>query len=174
MLYSIFSELDHVKGKKVSSPKSHGIACILVSTLLIITYSCQNLVSKFLPFSPTDSLAPCGVQWLWWSASPPNCCVTKTWFLLCPLTQSLSFPVPMCACMCMCVQLCDSFHSSGSSLLLWAASLAAIPPKPKALSLSLSYPQSKLLRLSIFPLHPALPLYQFIFFLSIHIAFISL
>ena len=34
-------------------------------------------------------------------------------------------------CLYPCVAVCDSFHSSGSSLLLWAALLAAIPTKPK-------------------------------------------
>ncbi len=77
------------------------------------------------------------------------------------------------ACVYVRVCVCDSFHSSGSSLLLWAATLAAIPTKPKlSLSLCLSpslTPQSKLSRLSIFPLHPALWLY-----LSFHFSFISL
>lgn len=54
-----------------------------------------------------------------------------------------SLSLAVCVHVCVRVHVCDSFHTCGSSLLLWAASLAAIPTKPKALSLCLSNPQSK-------------------------------
>lgn len=128
---------------------------------------------RYLSFfvSVPDSFQSPGsrVQWLWWSAGPGICCVTKN---MAAIVSCHTFLFFACVCVCACVWLLSLIWKQLTPLSCSAgcnpnqtkalSPICVSPPLSLSLSLSLPFsplfsnPQSKLSRLSIFPLHPAL------------------